>query len=494
MKILLAEDDRRLGTMIRDYLMPESEFMQVVNTGSQIKDEIATNDYDILILDVMLPEKNGIDICRELRAEEIDISILFITALNNQNDKIKAFQSGADDYLIKPFDFQELLLRVQALVRRNQAPEIVTLKWGQLVMIPDEKKVYLQDQELNLTPTEFKILQIFLEHPKQVFDTDKIIDKLWDLDKIPTNNTLRSHIKSLRKKLEKIGLDKDFIETVYGMGYKLKDQTEQDNAIINNLKAQSSSQSIKNKQITTGVATPNSTNSDKSLDKQAKLEALIEKMWLDNQLSISQDCDNLKDYIRSTNSNLDTEEAIRVAHNLAGFLGNVGFNNGSKIAKQMENLLKDNENHLENTHVIEQVIDLIAQLELILFPDGKPSSELLNLSSQQDIKLEQKVEILVVDPEQKIANELILAIDHPQVYFSFAHTLETAVNYLEEKQFTLIIVETKWQKKQKNKKKTQPQILELLIEKKGDSPIIVYTQDESLDNRLYCTEYPIFAF
>ena len=483
MKILLAEDDRRLGSMIKDYLMPESELMQVVNTGSQIKDEIATNDYDILILDVMLPEKNGIDICRELRAENIEIAILFITALNNQNDKIKAFQSGADDYLIKPFDFQELLLRVQALVRRNLPPEIVSLKWGQLVMIPEEKKVYIQDQELNLTPTEFKILQIFLEHPKQVFDTDKIIDKLWDLDKIPTNNTLRSHIKSLRKKLEKIGLHKDFIETVYGMGYKLKDQTsEVCPKNESNQTSKSSSKTEKKK----GASAPN-TSTEKSFDQQAKLEALIEKMWLDNQLSISQDCDKLKDYIRSTNSNLRTEEAIRIAHNLAGFLGNVGFSNGSKIAKKIENLLKSDEDHLINLALIEQVIDLITQLELVLFPDGKPTTELV---IKEDIKLDEKVEILVVDQDQNLANKLILYIEHPQVYFSFAHSVESAINYLEEKEFTLLIVETKWSEK----KDSHCQILESIIEQKGDSNIIVYTQDESLENRLYCSEYPICAF
>ena len=109
MKILLAEDDQRLGKLIQDYLIPESEIVDVVNTGNDIKAKLAANSYDILILDIMLPQKNGIDICRELRAENVDIAILFITALNNQNDKIRAFESGADDYLTKPLDFQELL-------------------------------------------------------------------------------------------------------------------------------------------------------------------------------------------------------------------------------------------------------------------------------------------------------------------------------------------------------------------------------------------------
>ena len=416
MKILVAEDDQRLGKLIQDYLMPESEIVDIVNTGNDIQAQLAANTYDVLILDVMLPQKNGIDICRELRAENIDIAILFITALNNQNDKIRAFESGADDYLTKPLDFQELLLRVKALVRREKKTQTITLQWGKLVMIPTQKKVYIQNQELSLTPTEFKILNIFLEHPQQVFDTDNIIDKLWDLDHIPTQNTLRSHIKSLRKKLSYAGLGKDFIETVYGLGYKLKEQKESFGESTSNQKQSEGKKSRKPVQ--------------KTINPSDKLEALIEQVWLDNQNSISKDCQDLADYLNQKNQLIKTEQAIRIAHNLAGFLGSVGLEESGKIAKEIENLFTNNSDHLTNKKIVNNLNQLINDLEKKLFPQGKPN---ISTESTQNIEIKQPVNILVIDEDQNLANKLILFIEHPQINLYFSHSIESALTYLEEK-------------------------------------------------------------
>jgi len=165
MKIILVEDDERLGKLIKEYLIHESEVFDIVKTGVNIAQQLEEKKYDILILDVMLPDRNGIDICRELRKNNVNISILFITALNNQIDKIKAFESGADDYLTKPFDFQELLVRIKALVRRENNIESPKLIWQNLIMMPEEKKVVYENKYLHLTPTEFKILQIFFRNP-----------------------------------------------------------------------------------------------------------------------------------------------------------------------------------------------------------------------------------------------------------------------------------------------------------------------------------------
>jgi DNA-binding response OmpR family regulator len=463
MKILLVEDDQRLGKLIKEYLMPESELIDVINNGAEIRDMLVINDYDILILDVMLPSKNGIDICRELRAENVNIAILFITALNKQTDKIKAFESGADDYLIKPFDFQELLLRVKALTRREKKARINSLKWGDLVMIPLEKKVYFLNEELILTPKEFKILQIFLQYPQQVFTTDNIINKLWDdIDNIPTNNTLRSHIKSLRRKFEQVGLGKDFIETVYGMGYKLRE-------------FKSSSEQEKNAK-----------NRIDNPEKQ-KLEELIEEIWEENRSNIYQDCQKLRYYIKPPNQVLDKNEAIRIAHNLAGFLGSVGFEKASEIAKQIEIFIQNNEDHLTNENIVNQVIKLINNLEKYLFPDGTPV-----VSENDNINLDfpEKIDLLVIDEDQNLANQFILFIEHPQIILHFAHTIESAIKYLEEQKFNLIIIETCWQ----NKPIEETKILELVIANKDEAQIIVYTKNETLANRLYCADYPIFAF
>ena len=473
MKILLVEDDQRLGKLIRDYLMPESEQIDLISNGAEIKEKLAANDYDILILDVMLPKKNGIDICRELRAENIDIAILFVTALSKQTDKIKAFESGADDYLTKPFDFQELLLRVKALLRRDKKEIIHSLKWGDLVMTPMEKKVYFLNKELSLTPTEFKILQIFLQYPQQVFKPDNLIDQLWDLDSIPTNNTLRSHIKSLRRKFEQIGLGKDFIETVYGMGYKLKDITEE-----------SSAPSPRDKVAVSQTQVSESTT---------ELQAAIDEIWQEHRASIYHDCQKLIAYIQKKYTPVKTDEAIRIAHNLAGFLGTVGFEESSNIARQIEQIIKENnqkltDEKLSDQKIVKQTSQLINDLQASLFPEGKPITE--KKESNLDINLQEKIDILVIDEDQNLANQLILFIDHPQISLHFAHSIDSAINLLDEQKFKLIILETSWQDKAIEKS----QILELVMDKKGDSHIIVYTQDDSLENRLNCTHYPIFAF
>ncbi len=481
MKILLAEDDHILGKLIKDYLISESELINVVNTGEGIKEQLVSENYDVLILDMMLPKKNGIDICRELRAEKIDIAILFITALNNQSDKIKAFESGADDYLIKPFDLQELLLRVQALTRRKTelVTENLVLKWGELMMIPNEKKVYYHDLNLNLTPTEYKILQIFLESPKQVFNLDNIIDRLWDLDSIPTYNTFRSHIKSLRKKIAKTGLDRDFIETVYGMGYKLKEQLNQKQTVFSNITTNTNQA---NSQIT------QASKIAKNLQKEVELETLIEEIWFDNQVAIYQNCQQIKDYIAQHNHPLNTEEIIRIIHNLSGCLGSIGFKTGTIIAKQIESLLRNNNDHLCNSQVSKQVAKLADELEKTLFPDGKPLLEATK--STQDIQINQQINILVVNEDQKLTNKLILFIEHPQINLSFAYTISSAVEYLKEQKFQIILVETIWQ----NQSIEQSNILSALMKNKAQSQILIYTQEDSLENRLYCNNYPIFAF
>jgi DNA-binding response OmpR family regulator/HPt (histidine-containing phosphotransfer) domain-containing protein len=477
MKILLVEDDQRLGKLIKDYLMPESEQIDLINNGAEIKNKLATSDYDILILDVMLPKKNGIDICRELRAENIDIAILFITALNNQNDKIKAFESGADDYLTKPFDFQELLLRVKALLRRDKKEELISsLQWDDLVMIPMEKKVYFLNEELTLTPTEFKILQIFLQHPHQVFTTDNIIDKLWDLDNIPTNNTLRSHIKSLRRKFEKVGLGKDFIETVYGMGYKLRESKQKPSISPSTSEEK---QSLEQEQQIS--------------EQQQELKALIDEIWQEHCDSIYQDCQKLTAYINQKYISVKTDEAIRIAHNLAGFLGTVGFAEGSKIARQIEIILKENRNRLTDEKltdqkIVDQIYQLINNLTTSLFPEGKPITE--GSPTNINIDLAEKVDLLVIDEDENLVSQLNLFIDHPQIDLYFAQSIEFAINYLDEQEFQIIIVETSWQ--------AQPcpenHILELLMAKKRNAQVIVYTKNDSIENRLYCTGYPIFAF
>jgi DNA-binding response OmpR family regulator/HPt (histidine-containing phosphotransfer) domain-containing protein len=475
MKILLAEDDQRLGTLIHDYLLPESEIVDVVNTGLNIAEKIQENSYDILILDVMLPKKNGIDICRELRKNKVNIAILFITALSNQNDKIKAFESGADDYLIKPFDFEELLARVKALLRRDNKTKSSHLIWNDLVMIPEENKLYYDEHSFHLTPTEFKILQIFLTTPNKVFSPDSIIDRLWDIETTPTNSTLRTHIKSLRKKLEEKGLEKNFIETVYGVGYRLKPPKDK---LLNKTKNDSSSNTKKNtKKI--------------QESKEDELKNLMKNMWLDSQQSIADECQKLSDYIEGKNQELDLDQAIRIAHNFVGSLGSLGFETASHISKDIENLLKNNRDHLDNQEIKSTIINLLNDLETNLFPSGKITTSENQQNSSKDLFFQKDIQILVIDEDIKLSNNLILFMDNPQVHFDFVYSIKSGLQYLKERQYDLVILETEWKKKSTNQ---LVKILDYLKKIDAQTNTIIYTQNDSLENRLYCSKYPISAF
>jgi len=465
MKIILVEDDERLGKLIKEYLIHESEVFDIVKTGVNIAQQLEEKKYDILILDVMLPDRNGIDICRELRKNNVNISILFITALNNQIDKIKAFESGADDYLTKPFDFQELLVRIKALVRRENNIESPKLIWQNLIMMPEEKKVVYENKYLHLTPTEFKILQIFLETPNKVFNTENIIDKLWDIDTIPTNNTLRSHIKSLRKKLEQVGLDKEFIETVYGMGYRLKTPS-----ITNQPTLENNSQT-ENKIIS---------------HKEEKLTLFMEEIWLDNQESVSNDCQTLLDYIQGKKDDISIDDIIRIPHNFVGFLGSIGFSYAGEIARNIEAFLKENKNNLKEEKVQLKITNLIYDLQKSLFPEAK----LIFKKNNQLMGINYKVNILVIDEDQKLADELIFFIENPNIDLNFAYTINTAIKDINDYEYDLVILETQW----KNKGDRQNLILDLLSQKQDKTKIIIYSKNDDLENRLYCSKYPINAF
>ncbi|MDW8115073.1 MAG: response regulator [Geminocystis sp.] len=469
MRILLVEDDIRLSKIIRDCLLPEAEVVDVLEEGGSVLDTVKKKDYDVVILDVLLPEKNGIDVCRELRRNEIEVGILLITALNNKKDKIKAFEAGADDYLLKPFDFQELILRVKALVRRNKKskPQGEILTYGKLKLDPATRTVKFGEEELTLTRTEYHILKLFLEHPLQILEQDKIINELWEIDATPTATTLRSHIKSLRKKLQQAGLDRDFIQTVYGVGYRLKPSPPEEKQ-------------------------DNNTNDN----SQQKLGLAIQQLWLQHQQDVIQDCQTLSLYIQGKHPHLSHQEAIRITHNLVGFLGSLGFTEASEICRQIENILKANQETI-TPQASRQILQLLTQLQATLFPTQDITAETTITSFPQSpspTSKPQTYEILVVDENQKIANQLILFVEDPNVNFRFAHTPETAIDYVTRENFHVVILETFWQKVEGDVKAINDSILSTLARKQNTTPVVVYTQDDSIENRLYCSAYPISAF
>jgi DNA-binding response OmpR family regulator len=222
MKILLVEDDAILAEVLEEFLTDNLHVVERVSDGEAAWEQLQIQEYDLIVLDVMLPKLNGIQLCRQLRSHKIQQPILIITALDSSTNKIAGLDAGADDYLVKPFDFQELLARIRALQRRGCTSSPPILEWGLLRIDPATYEASYGSETLHLTPKEYSILELLSHHGRRILSRNFIIERIWLAEDTPTEDTVKTHIRSLRQKLGAVGAPDDFIETVRGLGYRLK--------------------------------------------------------------------------------------------------------------------------------------------------------------------------------------------------------------------------------------------------------------------------------
>lgn len=221
MRILLVEDDFNLAETLAEAITDQRYVVDVAIDGESALDYIKSLDYDLILLDVMLPDLNGIELCQKLRSQGHQMPILMITALDTISDKIVGLDAGADDYIIKPVDLGELFARIRALLRRGNTSSSPILEWGKLQFNPSTYEVNYDKQPIRLTPKEYSILELLLRNGRRVLSRSVIIDSIWSLETPPDEDTVKVHIRSLRQKLRKVGASGDFIETVHGLGYRL---------------------------------------------------------------------------------------------------------------------------------------------------------------------------------------------------------------------------------------------------------------------------------
>jgi len=222
MRILLVEDNARLAEALLEALTDQLYVVDVVKDGEFAWDQVKAIAYDLILLDVMLPKLDGISLCQRLRHHGYSLPILMLTARDTSTDKVNGLDAGADDYVVKPFDLQELLARIRALLRRGSSTSPPILAWGKLLLNPSTYEVTYLDVPLQLTPKEFSLLELLLRNGRRVLSRAVIIDSLWKSESSPEEDTVKAHIKSLRQKLRTVAAPEDFIETVHGLGYRLK--------------------------------------------------------------------------------------------------------------------------------------------------------------------------------------------------------------------------------------------------------------------------------
>ena len=303
MRILLVDDDEQLMEVLADHLIQERYAVDIASTGEMGWEFIQLFRYDLVVLDRMLPDEEGIELCHKIRAEGYQMPVMLLTARDGNYEVVAGLDAGADDYVVKPFDFEELTARIRALLRRDSQTTAPILLWHELKLNPKTHEVFCQEELLPFTPKEYALIELLMRHPQQVFSPSAIIDNLWAGEDAPGEEAVRTHIKGIRQKLTRAGMPKDTIDTVYGVGYRLKQRASND---------------AEHKQKVASAWT--------KVQKATENRIAI----LDNLLAA---------WKANCNDNKLLSEARSSAHKLAGSLGGFGFPEGSNLAKKIEQLL-----------------------------------------------------------------------------------------------------------------------------------------------------------
>jgi len=221
MKILVIEDEKLIADMLKRGLEYHRFSVDVAYNGKDGYDLAQQYEYDLIILDLMLPDISGEDICRKIRQDRNNVYILMLTAKKQPEDIVNGLNYGADDYLTKPFEFSVLLARIRALLRRNSERKENILEAGDIRLFVDREKVMVGSEEIDLTKKEYMVLEYLLRNKNQLLSRNQMLEHAWDRNVDIFTNIVNTHIKNLRKKLGKNG---DMIETVYGSGYRINEK------------------------------------------------------------------------------------------------------------------------------------------------------------------------------------------------------------------------------------------------------------------------------
>lgn len=225
MRILLIDDDQKLTRVLVKGLEEERFVVDVAHTGGSGDEMASVNRYEIIVLDWLLPDREGLAVCRDLRARRISTPILMLTARDALKDRVTGLNAGADDYLTKPFGFSELLARIHALLRRSSLTRPTVLTVADLALDPGTHRVTRAGQEISLTPKEYAILTVLMRHAGEPVTRTRLTESVWETDADSLFNTLEAHVSNLRRKIDVLGTE-PLIRTVRGHGYVLDHRPE----------------------------------------------------------------------------------------------------------------------------------------------------------------------------------------------------------------------------------------------------------------------------
>ncbi len=357
MRLLIVDDEEILIDLLQRTL--KNYALDAVTDGEQGWIYGSTYPYDLIILDWSLPKLDGLSLCQRFRNHGYHMPILLLTVRNSSPEKIQALDAGADDYLCKPFDVEELAARIRALLRRSN-PHSPLLNWGDLQLNPSNCQVIYQGNSILLTAKEYQLLELFMRHSQEIFGIEDILESLWPSVEYISEATVRSHLRNLRKKLKQAGLPEDPIATLRGRGYGLKPLPQYNKSEKNFLPTQLE---------------------DKA-DKQARHLAALSAAWNKYRNKCHQQLTTLEEALEGLKTGYlspnKREEARLSAHNLAGTLGIFGYDECSQLARELEQLLEKTVREKKGKLLRFETIfnDLVVQLAIEDNPSNKISGRL----------------------------------------------------------------------------------------------------------------------
>jgi DNA-binding response OmpR family regulator/HPt (histidine-containing phosphotransfer) domain-containing protein len=409
-KILLVEDDEAVIALLTKSLTKHRFIVDAVRDGEMGWTYGSTFEYDLIVMDVMLPKLDGISLCQRFREQEYTLPILMLTVHDSSTAKIQGLNAGADDYVIKPFDVEELIARIRALLRRCNATPSLLMTWGDLLLDPATCEVTYNGQPLILTTKEYELIELLLQDSRHILSNDEILDRLWSSDEFPAEATVRSHIRRLRSKLQEVGAPADFISTMYGRGYYLK-ALEPTNA-----------QSLP---CSSGIELdPVELRTVRNPQQNAQYFEFLSETWIATQPQCLAQVEILSQAVQALQADKFTtqrqSESHHIAHKLVGTLGLFGLTESESIARRLEAELSAAQPVSPESAIGLNI--LIAKLQQEI--------QAAVTLSKSTCDLEQVRSILLINSDEAFTESFTKIAAHLGIQCVIASTLDTAYDSL----------------------------------------------------------------
>ena len=446
MRILVVEDDRMVSEALSNVLGDQNYAVEVAKDGEAGWELVEAFPYDLILLDVMLPKMDGISLCQRLRSQGYNMPVLLLTGKDTSHDKAIGLNAGADDYVVKPFDPEELVARVRALLRRGNAIALPILEWGSLKLDPITHEATYDGNPLHLTPKEYAMLELFLRNSRRVFSCGAILEHIWSYDETPGEEAVRTHIKGLRQKLKAASAPTDLIDTVYGIGYRLKPLD--------------------------GIGVANSGLETKEQPTKAQTQAAIAGVWNRFKDRIGDSVEALAQAAAALSEGKLTPElhaqAAREAHTLAGSLGTFGFSEGSQVARKIERLLQATKlGRKDATRFGKLVKSLRTEI-------NRPLQE---TAKEPAIEKDERPLLLIVAPDSKAAKPLVTEAANWEIRAEIATNLATAREIIEREHPNAVLLELDLEQINSG----SLSLLAELSQRTPPVPVLVLTEQNNLD-------------